>query len=362
MVNKIKRSIEYDISADDNASNVFKGVHNNAQSSLGGIAGIASTAGTALVALGSAAVAGGGLIGGFALKAGDEIERSLLKFETLLGSAEEAQQRMNELTEFAALTPFELDDITKADIILEGFGIRSEKTLETIGNAAAISGSNFAELGLIFGQLSQDKSLENIRQLVDRGVVSFNEVEEAGIKFAKDRSIINSVEETYSAVVGIVEEKFAGGMDRLSNTASGKLSNLKDTFTLTLANLSQESGLIDFAKDTLDFLNDKLPVALEVGGELFGKLTDKIKDMTAGFTEDLPGIRDSLSQWMDENEDIIETGTESIKDTFASSWEFVSGVVKAGADAWNNDFLYIQTGLSALSWTPGGGAARIVYR
>ena len=232
MVSKSTRSIEYDITVEDNASDKFKSIHNNAKSSLGGLGSIAKTAGLAVAGFGVAAAGAAVGVGGFAIKSADEMEKSLLKFETLLGSEEEARDRLNELTSFAARTPFQLEEITKADIMLQGFGIRSEKTLENIGNAAAISGSGISDLALIFGQLSQDKSLENIRQLVDRGVISFQELEDAGIKFAKDRSIVNSVEETYGAVVGIVESKFSGGMEKLSGTVSGKISTLKDTFVL----------------------------------------------------------------------------------------------------------------------------------
>ena len=207
----------------------------------------AGLAGTALVGLGVAGI-----------KSADQFEQTFLKYETILGTAEKAQQRVDELKRFSAKTPFELGDIQKADITLQGFGIRSEKLLTTIGNASAITGASFGDMGLIIGQLSQNKGLDNINQLVERGVISFKELKDAGITFAKDRSIENSVEETYSAVLGIMEDKFSGGMEKLSSTLTGRLSTMKDNVGLILGDFAQETGLIDWAKNTVSLVNDQL--------------------------------------------------------------------------------------------------------
>ena len=110
-----------------------------------------------------------GALGVSALDSANDMDKAQLKYETLLGSVDAAKERVKELTDFAAKTPFRLDEISKADTLLQGFGIRSEKLLTTIGDAAAISGSGFTDLSLIIGQISQSKDLENIKQLVERG-------------------------------------------------------------------------------------------------------------------------------------------------------------------------------------------------
>lgn len=187
-----------------------------------------------------------------AVKQGDEQEKVLLKYKTLLGSQEAAAKRVQEILDFAAKTPFETAEISKADIILQGFGIRTEKRLKTIGDASAITGSSIDDLSIIMGQLSQSKDLENIKQLVERGVVSFDELKRAGIRFAKDGSVINSVQETFTAVENIMAKKFGGGMDALSNTISGKMSTAMDTVNLKLGELAQNTGLNDLIKKIID--------------------------------------------------------------------------------------------------------------
>lgn len=43
-----------------------------------------------------------------------DFEQSMTSFDVFLGSAEEAQKMMDELTEFSAKTPLEMPDVTKA--------------------------------------------------------------------------------------------------------------------------------------------------------------------------------------------------------------------------------------------------------
>jgi phage-related protein len=244
---------------------------------FGKFGGFAKTAG---VALAGGLVAAGAATIGFgkqALDASSELTVTQMKYETILGSQEAATKRAAELTAFAARTPFELGDVQKADIILQGFGIRSEKLLDTVGNAAAISGSSFGDLGLIIGQISQSKDLDNIKQLVERGVVSFDELKKAGISFAKDGSIVNSVEETYGAVVGIIDKKFAGGMDKLSNTLPGKVSTMNDTIKSKLAEFAKKTGLETFATNAITTVTGFIST-IDIDG-LFNKLTTGVNDL-----------------------------------------------------------------------------------
>ncbi|NCU40096.1 hypothetical protein EOL99_04400, partial [Candidatus Falkowbacteria bacterium] len=199
---------------------------------------------------------GAGALVGFAGKSADTMERTQLKYKTLLGSQELAVQRSKEIMEFAAKTPFSIEDISKGDIILQGFGIRTTKLLDNISNASAISGSSFADLSLIMGQLSQSKDLENVKQLVERGVISFNELKEAGISFGKDGSVQNSVEETFGAITQIMEKKFAGGAEAISKTASGQFSTLKDNLNIAFGKLFQETGMLDNVKEVIEKANE----------------------------------------------------------------------------------------------------------
>lgn len=160
---------------------------------------------------------------------------------------------MQELTKFAAGTPFSLESITKADTILQGFGIRSEKLLTTVGDAAANTGVDFGELAVMVGKLSVSKDMDKLLPLIERGVLGFDELRAAGVEFSKDgKSVVSSVDATFGAITGALEKKFGGSMEALATTLSGKISTLLDNVKLTLGNFAQQTGLFDGVKMLLD--------------------------------------------------------------------------------------------------------------
>lgn len=314
-----------------------------------------------LTAMSAAGAAAFGIVAKKAIDSASSLESTQLKYETLLKSADAARERAQELFSFAAETPFELQQISKADIILQSFGIRTKKLLTTIGDAAAISGSDFSELGLILGQLSQSKSLENIRQLAERGVVSFTELRDAGIKFAKDGSIINSVEETYGTVVGIIEKKFSGGMKKLSNTLPGQISNLNDNISLALGKFAQESGLLDFAKDFVAEINKTL------SSPQFNKF---VQDLTSSFKKILPDAKQVFNTLKDiavavmsfvrDNPElvklILQVGAALVTANVAlKAFSFLFGdIARIGVGLVQTTFPLVIKGLAGLTAQSGG--------
>src|SRR5581483_8617895 len=70
------------------------------------------------------------------------------KFETLLKSAERAQQRLKELYKFTASAPFDFSDIAEGNRILESLtkgAVSGSKGMRMVGDAAAATGQSFAE-------------------------------------------------------------------------------------------------------------------------------------------------------------------------------------------------------------------------
>lgn len=66
-----------------------------------------------------------------------ELENYTLAYQTLLGTQEEAKQRILELQALNAKSPFELPDLIEADKMLESFGIRTQQLTQDVANAAA---------------------------------------------------------------------------------------------------------------------------------------------------------------------------------------------------------------------------------
>lgn len=251
-----KNNIDITVNADGNATQNLKK-----------LSGEVSTFGDTLKAVFTANIITGGVsmlvdqfksLAGTGIEGVKQLEKATLSYETLLGSQAEATKRIAELRKFANTSPFDLDQVMRADTMLQGFGIRTEQMLKRVGNVSAITGMDMQELALIMGQLSQSKSLQDIRQLVSRGVVSFKELQGAGIVFDKSGGIVNSVEDTFNAINNIIDKKFGNSMDKMATTFDGKLSTMNDTIKDTMTNIFQDLGVVDIMKNSFQRVTDFL--------------------------------------------------------------------------------------------------------
>lgn len=231
-----------------------------------------SFGGTLAKGLGVATLAAGGLalavvgIGkaAMSLTAGNaEFERYETQLGTLLGSADAAKERMKELAEFGAKTPFELPEVVRADKVLTGFGLDTEKTTKlagmnlkdfrtVVGDVAAGTGASFEEIALTFGKFSAGATGKAIARLQELGVVTKEQMAAVGIEFSKGGEILSPLPEAFAAAVKIAQDKFGGGMDKLSATFEGQMSTLSDTWTEIKRTLAEP--IFDALKAGLDKL------------------------------------------------------------------------------------------------------------
>ena len=167
------RRLQFIIDAQDKASEAFKSV----QDKLDGVQSKMKTAEDASkkFALGLAGV--GVAAGGFAMKAikaASEAEQMQISFTTMLGSAEKAQNFIAQMKEFAAKTPFETTDISKAAQTFLSFGMDVESVMpsvQMIGDVAMGNKERFAALSLAFAQVQSTGRLmgQDLLQMVNQG-------------------------------------------------------------------------------------------------------------------------------------------------------------------------------------------------
>ena len=92
------------------------------------------------------------VIGSFQLAAA--LEQTTVGFTTMLGSGEAAQGMLNDLRAFAAKTPVQCEDLTKAASRMIAMGTAAEDvipTLTAVGDAAAGSGTQLCRRGISHG-------------------------------------------------------------------------------------------------------------------------------------------------------------------------------------------------------------------
>ncbi|MBQ3525561.1 MAG: phage tail tape measure protein [Akkermansia sp.] len=103
-----------------------------------------------------------------------EMEQYMVRFETVLGSAAQAAAYMQQLTDYANSTPFELSELADAASTLLSFGTSAEKSvavLKQLGDMAAVTGASVTELASICGKVgSVGFETESVNQLASRGL------------------------------------------------------------------------------------------------------------------------------------------------------------------------------------------------
>lgn len=243
-----------------------------------GLAGIASkmgaigkkfaTFGLAAVTTGFAAITAG--LVAFAISssnAATNIESLTTQFTTLLGSTTKAQERMEEITKFAAETPFEIAELSETSKLLQTLGgdlLATGDGLRLVGDAAAMSGRPLTEVGLSIGRLfnavtSGTSAGEAVNRLQELGLITgkakiqFQDLAEAQ---KKGKASTLSSAEALKLLRGVMAQT-AGGMEALSRTTEGKLSNMSDN--IAQLKVAFGTGFNDGLRIALDAVNSFLP-------------------------------------------------------------------------------------------------------
>jgi hypothetical protein len=191
-------------------------------------------------------------IGG-AIGAASGLEALNAQFKTLLGSQEEATKRMDELTTFSAKTPFQIEDIGKANKILESLtegALSTAEGMTLVGDTAAFANQPINELAIHIGRL-----FSGIKGGTAVGE-SLMRLQEVGALTGDARKQIEELTKSgadSAKIWGVVQNslgKFSGTMEAMSQTTQGLWSTLKDNLNLAMADLG--SALLPMVKAGLD--------------------------------------------------------------------------------------------------------------
>lgn len=230
----------------DTAERATGGVGGFFKNAFAFAAGGAITAGISAIT-GSIGTLASGMIGGNA-----EFEKYQTQFGVLLGNADAAKERLGELADFGASTPFELPELVRADKVLTSFGIHSQDMLTVVGDVAAGTGVSFEEMALNMGKFSAGATGEALSRFQELGVATKQELAAMGIEFDKAGSMTTPVAEAMPILENLMKEKFGGMMEAQSKTFDGMVSNLQDWAGSALRTLGQP--IFEVVKDKLGAL------------------------------------------------------------------------------------------------------------
>jgi len=207
-------------------------------------------------------------LGKAALSAAAQMEQNRVAFTTMLGSADKANKLLQEMTAFAASTPFELPEIVTAGKQMLAFGFGADeviKNLRMLGDVSAGLSVPIGDMVYLFGQIkTQGRAMtQDLMQFANRGVPIFDELAKVmGIsnaqvkKFAEEGKIgFGEIEKVFQ---NLTKEgsKFGGMMEAQSKTLAGQWSNFNDNLGKTAVIMGDE--IMPIAKTWLELANNIL--------------------------------------------------------------------------------------------------------
>ncbi len=232
------------------------------------------------IKIGAAAAAASTAIGILAIRAAANMEQTRMAFETLLGSAEEADGFIRQMLKFASRTPFEFADLRQSaqQLLAFKFGVEEIIPIMTAaGNAAAAMGDQEVVSRVVraLGQIQAKGRAqgEELLQMAEAGINAYQYLADAmgvSVPQAMERVSKGAVDSrtAIAAIVAGMERDFAGAMERQSRTLLGLWSSLKDNIGIIM------TGLGEHLTKTL-----KIPRALQAISDRLSRLADLVADV-----------------------------------------------------------------------------------
>lgn len=189
-----------------------------------------------------------------------EFQQLEIAFSTMLGSAEEANKLMQQLTTTAAKTPFDLKGIAQGAKQLLAYGIQAKdvnQTLINLGDIAAGVSVPLNDLVYLYGTTMVQGRMftQDLRQFQGRGIpIAEALAEQFGVATSAVQDLVSAgkvgAEEFNAAIMSMVGEggKFGGLMDKQSKSITGQISNIQDGIDMMFNEIGQNSeGVINLA-------------------------------------------------------------------------------------------------------------------
>lgn len=194
------------------------------------------------------------------------------KFEAVLtnltGSNEEAKRLVATFTQFAAETPFQVEEVVQSYIRLRGSGITPTiDDIRRLGDLASSVGVSVGQAteAVIDAQRGENERLKELlidaQKAGDKTIFTFR-----GVKTAVD----NTSEAITKYLIGLGDTKgVAGSGEAITKTLGGQINNLKDQFTGLFVEIGKASEgvltkFISGISSALGFINKELRANREV--------------------------------------------------------------------------------------------------
>lgn len=281
----------------------------------------------------------GSMIGGAA-----KMETYALQFEVLLGSASAAQARMEDLSDYANKTPFQLPGVVEASRLLQTFtggALAAGEGLRMVGDIAAGTGKPIEDVAFKVGRMydafrSGTNIGESLMYLQEMGAITGDTRREIEGLAEQVKSGGMTMETAWAkATEGF--GRFSGMTDKLAASTEGKMSTAIDAVNMGLAKLGE--SFLPMVKQALDLV--------VVGMDFFNGVMEKAKKY---FFVLVPFISAAAKAFFVYARNAwVATGATgglaaAMKALPIIGWIAIAiSALEAFAMVWENDFLGIRT-------------------
>lgn len=263
------------------------------------------------------------------VKSSADMESYMIVLENLYGDLETAGEKMEWLLDFAQRTPFELPGLVDAMTKLKAYGIEFETVIGTLGDTASAMSKpldmavealadaqtgefeRLKEFGIKAVEITKSnyESLGATQEQVGLTALTYTDSQMQQAIKVIDR---NNREAITTAVTGIWDEKYKGGMEALASSAKGIWSNIGDSL------YKGQLAFMGFDEATKDFREGSLFDRMKTGLEGVLNTVQNLDFEKAGR-----GVETFLG-WVDKGVEILQPWTDNAKKAGAA----VRGIAK----------------------------------
>lgn len=197
-----------------------------------------------------------------------EMEQHTTSLEVMLGSASKASAMIEKMRDFAAKTPLTLENVISGGSLLMSYGVDESTLIDTmtkLGDLASGNAEKMDRITLAYGQMLAKGKVtgEELMQMTEAGVPLQTALAESigvtGEEFSKMVSKGEvGIDALNKAITGLTtgNGKFAGMMEKQSQTMQGMLSTLQDNLSEFMRKMGE--GAFGEVKSALQEASDLL--------------------------------------------------------------------------------------------------------
>ena len=197
-----------------------------------------------------------------------EMEQHTTSLEVMLGSASKASAMIEKMRDFAAKTPLTLENVISGGSLLMSYGVDEDNLIDTmtkLGDLASGNAEKMDRITLAYGQMLAKGKVtgEELMQMTEAGVPLQTALAESigvtGEEFSKMVSTGKvGIDDLNKAITGLTtgNGKFAGMMEKQSQTMQGMLSTLQDNLSEFMRKMGE--GAFGEVKSALQEASDLL--------------------------------------------------------------------------------------------------------